>query len=226
MTRNLIIISLFFLITGCSRSQYLFVDSHLYQDEKKEFIAENDTVMLTYSFNGDNIPITLSIYNKISSPIYIDWSRSTVVINDSQDDELFDTDSKTSIISPGAKVVLSSFPMRDTFFDPDINDPRIKVSLVGGTMKGVRYTYDEKSTPFYFTNILALTTHDDLSHPAFYENSFWVSDIIKTEIGSESITYEPMNQSCIKKETGFGSAMRWTTTLVALVILSAITGGY
>jgi hypothetical protein len=226
MTRNLLLVALFFLLSGCSRYQYLFVDSHLYQDDKKEFIAENDTVMLTYSFNGDNFPITLSIHNKITIPIYIDWSRSAVVINDYQDTGLFDTDSKTSIISPGSTVVLESYPMKDQLFDLDINDPNIKVSLTAGSMKGVRYTYDETSTPFFFTNILALTIHDDLSSPAFYENSFWVSDIIKSNSGPDYITYKPMNQATIRKDTGFGTAMRWTTTLAALVILEAITGGY
>jgi hypothetical protein len=226
MTRNFLLLTLLILFTGCARYQYLFVDSHLYQDDKKEFIAENDTVMLSYSFNGYNFPITISIYNKISVPIYIDWGRSTVVINNYEDAGLFDTDSKTGTIPPKATVVLMSYPLKDKFFDLDINDPRIKVSLVSGSLKGVKYTYDENSTPFYFTNILALTVHDDLSSPAFYENSFWVSDIIKTGAGPVSYSLQPMNQASIQKDTRFGRAMTWTTTLAVLLIVEKITGGY
>jgi len=47
-----------------------------------EFIMENDTVRISYSFNGKNAPVLIGIYNKSNEPLYIDWQKSVLVIND------------------------------------------------------------------------------------------------------------------------------------------------
>ena len=72
------------MVAGCNRYQYMYVSSHLDQNEKKEFILENDTVQIKYSFTGENFPLTITLYNKLSQPIYIDLERSTVVMNNMQ----------------------------------------------------------------------------------------------------------------------------------------------
>ena len=61
----------FLLLSGCSKFQYVYIDSHLQQNEKKEFTTENDTVMIKYSFAGKDFPITLTIFNKLNQPLYI-----------------------------------------------------------------------------------------------------------------------------------------------------------
>jgi hypothetical protein len=199
MMKYILFIFCFVLLSGCSKYQYVFIDSHLSQNEKKEFLVENDTVTIKYSFAGVNFPITLSIYNKLQKPLYIDWGRSVVVLNGIQITGPFDRDGQTNFIAPQSGVTVISNSLRNHFFDLDINDPKIKVMLTGGSMKGVRYAYNEKSTPLSFRNVLALTTNEDFSAPTFYDYSFWVSDIIQTPSGPSSITYKPLNQFVICK---------------------------
>jgi hypothetical protein len=47
-----------------------------------EFVTENDSVRLQYNFNGENAPINITIYNKLNVPMYIDWQRSALIVQD------------------------------------------------------------------------------------------------------------------------------------------------
>jgi hypothetical protein len=199
MRRFFLLVTCSLLLSACSKYQYVFIDSHLSQNEKKEFIVENDTVTIKYSFAGVNFPITLSIYNKLQKPLYIDWGRSVVVLNGIQITGPYDRDGLINFIAPKSGVIVISNSLKNQFFDLDINDPKIKLMLTGGSMKGVRYVYNEKSTPLSFRNVLALTTNEDFSAPTFYDYSFWVSDIIQTPSGPSSMTYKPLNLFVICK---------------------------
>jgi hypothetical protein len=199
MKKYFLLVSCFVLLSGCSKYQYIFIDSHLTQNEKKEFLVENDTVSIKYSFAGVNFPITVSIFNKLQQPLYIDWGRSVVILNGKQISGPFDHDGQINFIAPKSGVTVISNSLRKQFFDVDINDPKINVILTGGSMKGVRYAYDEKSTPLFFRNVLALTTNEDFSAPTFYDYSFWVSDVVQTASGPTSMTYHPLNQFVICK---------------------------
>ncbi len=82
---RLIIPALAFLIllVGCNRYQYLGISSdQLQKNEHQEFTIENDTLQMVYNFNGKNAPVNLVVRNKLDKPIFIDWKRSALIIND------------------------------------------------------------------------------------------------------------------------------------------------
>jgi hypothetical protein len=223
--RNLLVISSFLVLTGCAQYQYVFVDSHLRQNDKKEFIKENDTVTILYSFVGENFPVTLTITNKLQQPLYIDWDRSVAVINDVQVDSPFNNEGQVGFIAPLSSVTISGNSLRSQFIELDPNDPRIKVEMTGGSMKGVKYTYTENSTPLFFRTVLALTTNENLSIPTFYDYSFWVSDIVESASEPNSVTYNPQNKFFIKKESKSGKIFGWTVLLATSLILGGLTSG-
>lgn len=71
-----------FLLASCSRFQYLTLSgNNLSQNEQKEFISENDELLITYNFNGYNCPVNISIFNKTNKPVYIDWKKSAIIAN-------------------------------------------------------------------------------------------------------------------------------------------------
>jgi len=71
------------LLSACTTIQYVTIDSsQLQKDKKALFTMENDTMRLVYSFSGAGGDITISVFNKISQPFYIDWSRSSIIRND------------------------------------------------------------------------------------------------------------------------------------------------
>lgn len=47
-----------------------------------EFVIRNDSLELYYKFNGYCGPVQLRIRNKLQQPLYIDWKRSALVINE------------------------------------------------------------------------------------------------------------------------------------------------
>jgi hypothetical protein len=72
-----------FLFSSCTTYQYMTVNSNnIQQNDKKEFLLENDSFSLKYNFNGVYGPVNLEVKNKLDKPVYIDWKRSALIIND------------------------------------------------------------------------------------------------------------------------------------------------
>jgi hypothetical protein len=75
--------SIVFLFTSCTTYQYMTVSGkNISQNDRREFIMENDSIRVKYNFSGANAPINVEVQNKLDKPVYIDWSRSALIIND------------------------------------------------------------------------------------------------------------------------------------------------
>jgi len=71
------------LFASCSRYQYVTVDSpDASKDANHEFVEENDSIRIRYSFNGMDAPISLTIENKLDVPVFVDWQQSSLIVND------------------------------------------------------------------------------------------------------------------------------------------------
>jgi hypothetical protein len=82
MRAFLLFILLTTLITSCSRYQYVTINgSDIKSNNNHEFVEENDSVRIQYTFNGPDAPIKLVVANKTETPIYIDWSRSALIVD-------------------------------------------------------------------------------------------------------------------------------------------------
>lgn len=51
-------------------------------DKTGDWVFENDSVKVSYSFNGQNGPVTVGVYNKLEKPVYVDWEKSALIIDD------------------------------------------------------------------------------------------------------------------------------------------------
>ncbi|HEX6427661.1 MAG TPA: hypothetical protein VF008_08255, partial [Niastella sp.] len=72
-----------FIFNSCASYQYSTVSSAgVAQNDKREFVIENDSLRLVYNFNGYNAPVNITIQNKLPVPVYIDWQRSALIVND------------------------------------------------------------------------------------------------------------------------------------------------
>ncbi len=73
------------LLTGCSSYYYAVLssnDSGGDRDERRDFVQETDTVRIAYSFNGEDAPVSICIYNKLDKPLFVDWTRSALIIDE------------------------------------------------------------------------------------------------------------------------------------------------
>jgi len=207
------------LLSGCSSYQYMSVNSYLEQNESQEFIFENDTIQLKYSFPGENLQITILLFNKLRQPLYLDLERSTVVINNYQVENPFDPEGQVNFIAPLSYAKIISYPLSDQMIKLNPKDSLIEKTTLNNV--GRIYSYNEETTPLYFRIILAITANDDYSSPTFFDYSFWVSDILQTSTGPKSMKYNPSNQFYVGKTTGFGKVLGWTGVIL-LLFLSAL----
>lgn len=77
-----LLLTLFF-ITSCSTNYHVFVtDSTNTKLDKDEFFTfENDTIVVKYNFQSEYGIMSFAIFNKINKPLYLDWKKSSLVLN-------------------------------------------------------------------------------------------------------------------------------------------------
>lgn len=68
------------MLSGCAQYQYIGLKEKAPQNPTS-FVSENDTVKVTYEFTGFDCPLTITVFNKLNKPIYIDWSQSSLITN-------------------------------------------------------------------------------------------------------------------------------------------------
>lgn len=69
------------VFSSCTRYQYIYMNSHLPQSNYKEFVVENDTCLVKYSFAGQNCPVAIHVFNKLPVPLYVNWRKSAIIQN-------------------------------------------------------------------------------------------------------------------------------------------------
>jgi hypothetical protein len=80
-------------LSSCFTYQYFTVDSsQLQKDDQKMFTMENDTLRLTYSFSGIGGQLAITVFNKTTQPLFINWAKSVLIRND-QSYSLYGTNS-------------------------------------------------------------------------------------------------------------------------------------
>ena len=72
-------------MSSCSSTYYYSTlstnDEGIDRDDLGSFIFDTDSIQIAYSFRGQDGPIQISVYNKLDRPMYVDWSRSAIIIN-------------------------------------------------------------------------------------------------------------------------------------------------
>jgi len=71
----------FLSLTSCSKYYISTISStNMPRNEKTgEFQVENDSVKISYGFAGENAPVKITVQNKLSVPVYVDWSKSSII---------------------------------------------------------------------------------------------------------------------------------------------------
>ena len=205
------------IATGCNRYQYLFVDSNLQQNNLNEYVVDNDTVSIRYNYSEANLKLTVSIYNKLMKPLYIDYLRSAIVINNEQLSGPVYDESQPAFISPLSFVRLKSNPVRYENFEIKEMGESNQVQI--GSGKGTKVSFDKNSTPFHFRIIIALTENEDYSAATFYDYSFWLSDIIESGVKPKSFPDRQANQSYINTSASTNIWLVYTGVIVLSVLL-------
>lgn len=68
-------------LSGCSVYQHVRLASDAPQNDQSEFLIENDSLSIIYSFKGQSGPIYMELFNKLDKPFYVDWSKSALIVD-------------------------------------------------------------------------------------------------------------------------------------------------
>jgi len=227
-----LVLNLYFLgfiiiivMTGCSQYQYLTISSDINKNEKNEFINEDDTASIKYTFNGENCPIKIGIYNKLQQPIFVDLGQSCVIVDGKKNAYLNDNIiERVTFIPPLSYIDLPVITIKSIFFNLGSMDSLTKSIShnQNGQVDLKTHLFEEKNTPLYFRSYLTLSTHEDFASVRYFDTSFWISGIAQSTYSPSSLGYEPSNQSYLRRTTGFGTIMG-CTALVGLLFLIGLT---
>ena len=71
-------------ITSCS-STYFFSTLNTSNEfvakiDNGDFLLETDSLWIAYCFKGESAPIQITVFNKLTVPLYVDWQRSALVL--------------------------------------------------------------------------------------------------------------------------------------------------
>lgn len=76
---------------------YTGTSSKEVKDKDNFFIFENDTIQIVYNFWAEKGVMSYLVYNKLSVPIYVDWRKSSFIVNGEKSD--YWTDEETTKVS-------------------------------------------------------------------------------------------------------------------------------
>lgn len=83
--KKLLYFSALIIITLSSCQSYLLStvsSTNMHKDEVTGIQSlENDSLIISYNFSGDNSPFQIEIYNKLSEPLFVNWERSALIVN-------------------------------------------------------------------------------------------------------------------------------------------------
>jgi hypothetical protein len=82
MHTALSLISMIIAFSACTTYQYVGFDSTQLQKDKQQLLADdNDSMHIAYSFSGAGGNVAVTVLNKTSQPLYLDWTRCSLIRN-------------------------------------------------------------------------------------------------------------------------------------------------
>jgi hypothetical protein len=226
------------LLISCSKYQYFTLASNdAPKNQKQQFLGENDTCRITYNFNGQHGPISVSIYNKLSKPLQIDWKRSALIIGDSsasffEPQVIFNGEVERNryainqdfsgtvtqpesidFIPPQSGITKQSKYIRSKFVKTV--GWRQKMRMGGQTIKVSNFT--KENSPVAFRIYLTLVSDNNSFN---IEHSFYAARLTEAKTRPGQFGMNDGSNFFIKERTGFGqiSTVIFSAGLAVLLI--------
>jgi hypothetical protein len=194
------------------------ISSNIPKNEKRIFYHENDTCRISYSFNGQNCPIVINVYNKLREPIYVDWRKSTITIFkdqmslwDGKDEPEYES---LSTVSPESSIEIQPFYLITKFVDltPEDNYSKLKMVTSNGAATMRKYDFDTINTPLYFRSKIHYSASKNGIEGGYAEDQFWISSLVPTY---SSLPFDQPDNFYLQKSTGF-------TTFIGIVAIAGL----
>ena len=207
-------------LSSCSSTFYYTTleSTNKYVDkvENGDFLIETDSLWIAYCFKGENAPVQITVFNKSDKPIYVDWKRSAMIIDNvaysytggttpikgntwnnsyGSDNQYsfggfegaIEMSDKTAFIPP--QTMISETPF---IIDPDLRNlhkelyKNISMSSKSDRVFSAKRADFEESDSPLHFRSY-LTIYTEPDKPMVFEQDFYISSIIKTSMKPQNI---------------------------------------
>lgn len=195
------------ILSSCSSTFYYSTlnttDDFVEKVDNGDFLLETDSLWIAYCFKGESAPIQITVFNKTDKALYIDWHKSALILNNtaysyagdkytfSGDGQIFNdagtyfdgsmnVPPQTTFIPP--KTMVRHMPLKLEMNFENLNKKIFKDGYIGDkdnqAIKLKKTEFDITNTPLFFKSYL--TIYQDLAKPMTFEQSFYISNLMKT----------------------------------------------
>lgn len=196
------------ILSSCSPKTIYQVVNTKSENINNDFTFENSDVKFDYNFwnNSSGPPSKFTFYNKSNKPLYLDWSKSSFILNGNSFDyytESTVTESKVfsqtlasltkkdkvSALSTQTNISQSSKQKQIQFIPPNssltfnLNSFGIKMYNDCGfelkasdTLK--EFNYEKSNSPYVFRNYISYSTDENKGEIQTIDHEFWVDKIL------------------------------------------------
>lgn len=224
--RLIILFILPILLISCSRYQYLKVQPVLDSvTSEGDIIFENDSVKVSYDFYGGNGPLKVTVFNKLTEGLIIDWSKSALILGEqarSFSEPVLEISGEVSrlrgVQHTASLQATAEGKETSVFLPPQSSTMRTGLMLVKGDFfplakkpaKSYKagpassntrlYLFDHEKSPLVFRIYLTVSSGNGQS--TVIDRSFYISEILET--GKRPVEKyrekEPGNVAYIQKQ--------------------------
>lgn len=220
MKKWLPILFVVIFFSSCSRYQYATLSSDIPKDKEDEFVAESDTLRITYNFNGKKGPVNITIFNKSGLSFQVDWKKSALIVDDkptvyyqpdwhingsvSTSSESLSTSSSLIMANITGQEGLEFLPPHsfisrkgmvikksNEFFAMPGDVVKEKMKIQGISKKTVKGSFTKENSPFVFRSYLTFIQLGSSENMFSVDHSFYVSQLLETVAGPDLIWPDP-----------------------------------
>lgn len=204
--RYLAILIAILIFSSCS-STYFFAtldtsNEYVEKVENGDFLLETDSLWVAYCFKGEGAPIQITAFNKTDEPLYIDWNRSALIIDNiamtyageklnyseewlnsefiSRRDLSLAVSDNITFIPPQSMISEVPLYISPNFERIDKKDYRNSYlgDRLNQSVKAMRVDFEENNTPLKFTSYL--TVYAQPERPMVFTQDFYLRTLIRT----------------------------------------------
>lgn len=260
MKKYVILTVLSFLLFSCRSTYYYSTlstnDEYVENVENGDFLLDTDSLWIAHCFRGEGAPVQITIFNKSNKPLYVDWRKSALIIDDmamTYSGEQLEYSDSTALFTDSEPYPYGSFssltrlPDNVGFIPPQSMISDIPIGLnpnfdkiskklyKQGIMadkdnnknKISRIDFDAETSPLLFKSYLTLFHTPE--YPMVFEQSFYMSNLIKTHnISPDNLPAGMQERGDLfyivkHPNTGFAEGLLSATVLVGIVALEVVT---
>jgi len=182
------------LLGSCAISRVAVVSSEQIPKNKDQFVFENDTVQIAYSFWAYRGLMSFTVYNKLDKPIFVDWKNSSFISNDQilsywKDEVNTKTEFRSAYapgyyyqtVNHGVSKSQSVKENRVILIPPHSYIANEQYHLINyfDDLPKITRTYTPQNTPVRFRNFLSISTNEKFEGEIGYINNiFFVSEVM------------------------------------------------